>query len=94
MIRDEVCREYQIEEGALLMVRRGVSNEPRDVSLYLIRRLRGDGLEEIAKEFGLHHYSSVSNAIDRVNNQFLQDRRLRKRIEMIRSRLTTLQSKT
>ncbi|OGP56177.1 MAG: transposase [Deltaproteobacteria bacterium RBG_13_52_11] len=94
MIRDEVCREYQIDEGALLMVRRGVSNEPRDVSLYLIRRLRGDRLEEIAKEFGLHHYSSVSNAIERVNNQLVQDRRLHKMIETIQSRLTSHQSKT
>ena len=94
MIRDEVCREYQIDEGALLMVRRGVSNEPRDVSLSLIRRLRGDRLEEIAKEFGLHHYSSVSNAIERVNNQLVQDRRLHKMIETIQSRLTSHQSKT
>jgi putative transposase len=94
MIRDEVCREYRIDKGTLLMVRRGVSNEPRDVSVYLIRRLRGDGLEEIAKEFGLHHYSSVSNAIGRVHNQLLQDRRLRKRMETIQSRLTTHQSKT
>jgi len=94
MIRDEVCREYQIDEDALLKVRRGVSNEPRDVSLYLIRRLRGDGLEEIAKEFGLHHYSSISNARERVHNQLLQDRRLRKRIERIQSRLNTHQSKT
>jgi len=94
MIRDEVCREYQIDAGALLLVRRGVSNEPRDVSLYLIRRLRGDGLEDIAKEFGLHHYSSVSNAIGRVHNQLFQDRRLRKRIETIQSRLTTRQLKT
>ena len=31
-----------------------------------------------AKEFGLHHYSSVSNAIEMVNNQFVQNRRLRK----------------
>jgi len=37
--------------------------------------LRGDGLEEIAKEFGLHHYSSISNARERVHNQLLQDRR-------------------
>jgi putative transposase len=94
MIQNEVCREYQIDEGVLLKVRRGVSNEPRDVFLYLIRRLREDGLKEIAKEFGLHHYSSITNAIDRVHKQLLQDRRLRKRIEMIQYRLTTYQSKT
>jgi putative transposase len=93
-IRCEVSREYQIDEGELLRVRRGVSNEPRDVSMYLIRRLRGDGLEEIAKEFGLHHYSAVSNAIERVNNQLVQNRWLRKRIETLQSRLTTHQSKT
>jgi putative transposase len=93
-IRREVSREYQIEEGELLRVRRGVSNEPRDVSLYLIRRLRGDRLEKIAKEFGLHHYSSVSNAIESVNNQLVQDRRLRTKIETLQSRLTTHQSKT
>ena len=89
-----MSREYQIDEGELLRVRRGVSNEPRDISMYLIRRLRGDGLEEIAKEFGLHQYSSVSNAIERVNNQLVQNRRLRKRIETLQSRLTTHQSKT
>ena len=94
MIQYELCREYQIDESALLMVRRGVSNKPRDVSLHLIRRLRGDGLEDIAKDFGLHHYSSVTNAIERVHKQLLQDRRLRKRIETTQSRSTTHQLET
>ncbi len=45
-IKEEVCRSYGVERVALHRSRRGISNEPRNVAIYLLRALRGDNLEE------------------------------------------------
>ena len=50
----------------LLKVRRGIANEPRDMAVYLSRRLRGDTLVEIGHHFNFTNYSSVSSALQRV----------------------------
>ncbi len=47
-------------------MRRGVSNIPRDVAIYLLRKYRLDTLNAIGSLFGIAHCSTVSNSISRV----------------------------
>jgi putative transposase len=67
-----------VNESVLGKSKRGVSNEPRNVVIYLARQLRTDGLETIGREFGLNRFSSTSSAIERV----------KRRIEKIRLEIT------
>ncbi len=83
-IKQEVRKAYHVSGEDLLKSKRGVFNEPRNVAIYLARRLRGDELGEICKEFHMKRYSSASSAIERTKAQISKDRRLRKRVEKLR----------
>ena len=69
-------------------------NEPRNVAIYLTRRLRGDSLNQIAEEFGMSKYSSVSSVIERMKELVAKDRKLRKRVEKLISFLSKSQEQT
>ncbi len=56
--------------------------------IYLTRILRRDALSDIAEEFGLKGYSSVSSVIRRVENRLQRDRRLKGRYEDILCSIT------
>ena len=43
-----------------------MDTKPRNVTIFLIRRLRGEKLEEIGRQFGIAKYSSVSSAIEKM----------------------------
>ena len=68
----------------LLSSKRGTFNEARNVAIYLTRRLRGDKLGEICKEFHMKRYSSASSVIERIKTQISKDKRLRKRVEKLK----------
>jgi chromosomal replication initiation ATPase DnaA len=80
-IKRAVCEFYDIGQAQLLHSRRGVINEPRNVAIYLARRLRGDSLKGIGREFHITKYSSVSSVIQRMQALISTDRRLKQRIE-------------
>jgi chromosomal replication initiation ATPase DnaA len=48
-IKEQVCRRYRLVMDELHRSRRGVSNEPRNVAIYLLKSLRGSNLEEIGR---------------------------------------------
>jgi REP element-mobilizing transposase RayT len=89
-----VCDHYNIQESILQKTRRGVSNEPRDVAIYLTRMLRQEGLRDIGKEFGLKNYSSVSSAVDRVKSLMAEDHKFRSRMEKIKRNIKKSQTKS
>ena len=91
-IKRVVCKAYHVDEEDLLKSKRGIFNEPRNVAVYLTRRLRGDGLGEICKEFQMKRYSSASSVIERVKTQTSKDVRFRKRVEKLRLNLTKSQT--
>jgi len=91
-IKQVVCRAYHVSEEDLLKSKRGIFNEPRNVAIYLTRRMRGDGLGEICKEFHMKRYSTASSAIERVKDQISKDVRFRKRVEKLRLILTKSQT--
>jgi hypothetical protein len=93
-IISEVSRYYDIRQSALKSVRRGIENEPRDVSMYLIRCMRSEPLMKIGADFGLNRYSSVSSAVMRVKNRLQKDRKFKNRLEQIESNILKGQTKT
>ncbi len=48
-----VCQHYSIEKAGLMHSVRGVSNEPRNVAIYLIRILRKENLLSLGARFGM-----------------------------------------
>ena len=74
--------------------RRGRSNEARNAAIYLLRQLRVSKLKEIGTEFGISSYSTVSAIIESTRNEIPKNRRLRKRIEQLRSELVLSQKQT
>lgn len=91
-IKRVVCKTYHVREQGLLKSKRGIYNEPRNVAIYLTRRLRGEGLDQICREFHMKRYSSVSSAIERVRVQISKDRQFKKRIEKLRLMLVKSQT--
>ncbi|MFQ6611001.1 MAG: hypothetical protein ACE5D7_09425 [Fidelibacterota bacterium] len=58
--------------------RRGVWNEPRNMAVYLSRRLRLDSLSVIGSHYNLAKYSSVSSVVYRMDKWIKKDTRLYK----------------
>ena len=79
--------QARIVKEELMVSRRGISNEPRDVAIYLTRRIRGDSLEGIGKEFKIENYSSVSTVIERIKKKVSRDRNLRKRVILLEDKM-------
>lgn len=86
-IKEAVCRFYEVKENDLHIVKRGQENEARDVAMYLMRALNGERLVEIAEEFKLNGYSSVSNAHRRIKEKLRNNYKFRKRYADILERL-------
>jgi putative transposase len=93
-IKEAVCRVYGVEKDTLLSSRRGVFNEPRNVAIYLTRRLRGEWLEDIGRGFNISKYSSVSSAIEKIRKELLTNDRLKRRISKVEALLINSQKQT
>ena len=92
-IKKAICKAYGIEESSLLSSKRGVLNEPRNVAIFLVRRLRGEKLEEIGRQFGISKYSSVSSVIEKLKRDMSADRKLRVRVKNIEKTLYNSQQR-
>ena len=86
-IMEEVCRFYNVKRDSLFNSKRGFNNEPRNVAIYLARRLRGDTLKEVGKIFGIDKNSSVSSVVERLKLEIKSNKNLNKRIESLRNKL-------
>jgi putative transposase len=93
-IKRAVCWSYNVAEEDLLNSKRGMTNEPRNAAIFLMRNLMGSKLVEIGQEFGINNYSSVSTVIERTKQRAFSDRKFRKRIEKVKSDLKVSQEQT
>jgi putative transposase len=93
-IKKEIRRFYKISERELLRTKRGVFNEPRNMAIYLTRRLTGDSLNQIAEQYKIKKYSSVSSVTARMKTMIAKDRSLRKRVEDLYALITKSQEQT
>jgi putative transposase len=93
-IRKTICKAYGVAEDSLLRSKRGMTNEPRNVAIYITRYLRGDRLVIIGRDYGMAKYSSVSSAIERTKKQMAGDREFKRRVEEIKSDISKSQKQT
>jgi putative transposase len=87
VIRSAVCSAYETDPSELLWSQRGLTNEPRNVAIYLSRRLSGETLSKIGEAFGLDNYSSVSSTVTRVERAMKVNRRLTGRVKKLEREL-------
>ncbi len=87
-IMEGVSRYYNIETDRLFVSKRGEANEPRNVAVYLCRKLRKDRLTEICAYFRMNKYSSVSSIIRRVKSRMAADQKFRTKIEKTSDMIT------
>lgn len=85
---------YRVNPEELARSHRGCINEARNVSIYLVRKLRGDTLAQIGSDFGIDKYSSVSSVINRMKAQVAKDRVLREKVEELVSMIIKSQEQT
>ena len=86
-IKDSVCKVYSVDIRLLYGIHRGVTNEPRNVAIYLTRFLRRDSLKVIGKDFKIPNYSSVSSIIEKMKVNLVNNRKLKKQVDEIRKNL-------
>jgi len=91
-ILDAVANLYEIRIDDLYMSRRGYFNEPRNVAIYLVRRLRGDTLKATGEVFGINKNSTVSSIVDRVKYEMSRDKGIRLRVEKLIRTLSNSQT--
>lgn len=82
-----VAEFYNVDEKALFASRRGFFNEPRNVAVYLTRKLRRDRLTQIGRDFSINKYSSVSSIIGRMEERITADAGLKKRVAKIAAQI-------
>ncbi len=88
-IVQQTAEVFGVEPETLYQERRGRGrgNTPRTVAMALCRTLGGYPLKEIAEEFGVGHYSSVSVAASRLKAHMVDDHKLTRQVEQLRKRL-------
>ena len=89
-----VCKHYGVTFNELLITRRGISNEPRNIAVYLLRQIRGKSLNDISEIFSIKAYSTVSSIIQRVSRLKKKDGKLKKQIEDIQDSIDKGQKQT
>ena len=87
-IKQTVCKEYNIEGQDLYYSRRGYLNEPRNIAIYLVRRLRNDTLKQVGDEFRISKYSTVSSIVEKVKKDIRLDKSLKKRVGLLIDKIT------
>ena len=89
-----VCRYYGIDDSELYKSQRGIFNEPKNVCIYLMHRLRRDRLKQIGEQFQMEKYSSVSSVIERMKKELNKDRKLKTRMREISELVLKSQEQT
>ena len=80
-----MCEHYDVSFNELLITRRGLFNEPRNIAVYLLRQIRGESLNNIGEQFNIKAYSTVSSILRRVSMLKKYDRKIKKRIGEIQN---------
>ena len=88
-IINSVADTFQVTDHSILRAARGpgTKNVPRWVAMYLCQEVGGVTLQNIANEFGLQRYGTVSTTIGKLKDEFLDDPPLESRVRQIRQDL-------
>lgn len=84
-IIDEVCRTFGVDSDDLRSQksRRANINKPRQIAIYIVRELTTLSMENIGKEFGNRHYSTIVYTVQQVEKDIRKDPSLRGTVEDI-----------
>jgi putative transposase len=89
---NEVMRQYKVARKEIFRGMRGRKNEARKVALYLVKRCCDRTLPEIAEYFAIGSYSTVSWNCRAIESGMAKEKKLRDRIERIRTSIHQLQT--
>ncbi len=89
-----VCEHYDVSFNELLITRRGILNEPRDIAVYLIRQIRGETLNSIGELLDIKAYSTISSIIRRVSRLNKFDTKIKNQIGKIQDIINKDQRQT
>ena len=93
-IKSSVCKAYHIGEERLYFTKRGYFNEPRNIAVYLMRRVRNDPLKQVGEQFGIEKYSTVSSIVERVKHEMNVDKGLKNRVQKLVEKIDKSQRQT
>ena len=93
-IVDLVCDYFQMTREQLMSSRRGKENLPRDMAIYLVRRYCRLSLAEVGRHFGLHNYSTVSSAVERIKARTAQDQSIYDQLHELMAKINKGQKET
>lgn len=88
-IISSVADTFQVSDSSILHAARGPGskNVPRWVAMYLCQEAAGITLQQIARQFGLQRYGTVSTTIGKLKGEFEEDPPLMTQVERIRRQL-------
>ena len=89
-----VCDFYKVNKDSLKISKRGYFNEPRNVAIYLLRKLRHDNLDSIGQFFKIEKYYTVSSIISRMKKREHNDKSIKKHIDFIITSVNKCHEKT
>jgi len=94
-IRDQVCEHFYMHEmrDPELSVRthRRAYVLPRQIAMYIARQLTGASLEEIGREFGDRHHTTVLHCINRIERMRRSDKALDGTITLLMGETLSMQ---
>ncbi len=93
-VLSQVCEYFQVPRQELLISKRGTENIPRDIAIYLVRRLCHLTLPLVGKEFGISNYSTVSSVVQRVKLRLEKDSKLNRDVSDISKKVLISQKRT
>ena len=94
IIMDTVCTFYHVKRDYLCKSKRGVLNEPRNIAIYLMRKVRRESLKQIGHQFGMESYSTVSSIIERVKSRLDTDKKFGQRFKLLEATIRKSQRQT
>jgi len=94
LIIEAVCEFYHVSRDDLYRSKRGDFNEPRNVAIFLVRKLRRDGLKKIGLQFRMEKYSTISSILERMKRRMLKDLNLKRRMDRVAEGICKSQGQT
>jgi chromosomal replication initiation ATPase DnaA len=76
-----------MDKEQLLASRRGTTNLPRDIAIYLVRLYCRETLQDIGRHFLINNYSTVSSVVERIKARKNIDLSLQKHLKEIEEKL-------
>lgn len=86
-IEREICRDYGIQSRELLIKRHGCWNDPRNMAIYLGRKLGGFRLKESGERWKGLKYSTTSGMVYARGKRIKEERVVEKKLKRSRIRL-------